>query len=160
MTYQSHAQFSDALAKSDQRSPRSSTFLGARLRWGSTERPAQVRDLSETGALVILDPAPPAGTPVMLIRGEYRLHAQAVWAFDGRCGLRFMEPITVPDVIKGKPPEGVVRDAAEGRSLSQIDELCSRADRLAASLAERGDTAVDLHRQAIELGQMLRRLRL
>lgn len=161
VTYQNHEQFRGASGKADQRRPRASTFLGAQLQWAGTERPVQVRDLSETGALVMIDRPPSVGTPVLLIRGDHRLHADVVWGGEGKCGVRFGQAVAVQEVIKGTRPQPkpFARGADTGRPTELLDELCERADRLALALAEQGAGFENMRGQALEIAHLLRRLR-
>lgn len=162
MTYHDRDSVRSASDAPQERRPRSSTFLGAELHWPANERRAQVRDLSETGALVVTEAPPAPGTRVLLLRGEHRLHAQVVWSSGHRCGLRFDHSVSVAEVIRGsllQNKAGVTPAAAASGSSDPLDTICEQANRIALALAGGESDGVDLHAQALELVHLLRRFR-
>jgi hypothetical protein len=144
------------------RLPRSNTFLGAELHWSGAFRPCQVRDLSEGGALLVVDSAPPAGTRALLVRGPHRLGAFIVWSDAKRCGLRFDHTVIVADLISGKgagPTGPPVVEANHSVPTAAIADLCSRADRLSAAIEQSAGPNSSIHAECVALAEALQRIR-
>ena len=170
MTFINHGQFDGdtpardgPLERNDHaaRLPRANTFLGAELQWSGVSRRCQVRDLSEGGALLVVDAAPAKGTRVLLVRGSHRLGSTIVWSDAKRCGLRFDHPVIVTDLISGKgtsPAATPVRAATHIVSAEVIGELCALADRLAAASAI-GGSDPSLQADSLALAHALHRIR-
>jgi hypothetical protein len=59
----------------------------------------RLRDLSRTGAGLLLDVLPAIGTIVVLSWRNLEILATVVWAQDGRCGLQFDEPIPLEYIL-------------------------------------------------------------
>lgn len=59
----------------------------------------RLRDLSRTGAGLLLDVLPAVGAIVVLGWRNLEILATVVWAQDGRCGLQFHEPISLAYIL-------------------------------------------------------------
>ena len=91
------------------RQPRLRVLLAATLGTPSGDRAVRLRNLSQTGALIEVDPQPPIGTPVVFKRGKTVAPATVVRALPGSIGIQFDEPIRESEVLVhiGKPaPRG------------------------------------------------------
>lgn len=73
--------------------PRTNLFLAAVARWDETSAPVRLRDLSATGARLEGAMLPDLDKPVSLSRGELRCEGRVVWREQGRCGVKFSDPL-------------------------------------------------------------------
>jgi hypothetical protein len=71
-------------------------YLGAALQSQGSSLPVKIRNMSSTGAAVEGSVVAEPGTSVRLVRGGLRAEATVVWSREGRCGLRFAGPVSVP----------------------------------------------------------------
>jgi hypothetical protein len=81
------------------REPRYSLLLCVKLLTGAGPRPAKLRDLSLSGALVEGYDLPPADTTICLVRGELELSARVAWRRGYQAGLEFHNPMTEPQLL-------------------------------------------------------------
>lgn len=115
----SHAMLSLADGEPDlRRSPRYSVLIVARLITTSCERIVKLRNISATGAMIEGARIPPAGTDILLRRGDLELFATIVWAKDGQAGLEFDEPLTQAELWMqvNAPRLSADTDRDEGRA--------------------------------------------
>jgi hypothetical protein len=68
---------------------RARVLLAAKLRTDAGEVDARLRDLSQKGALVECEAAPPVGSEVIFNRGSTSIPARVAWVGNGRVGLEF-----------------------------------------------------------------------
>jgi hypothetical protein len=80
--------------------PRTSLFAAAILDAGPTRFPVRIRNISSSGALVQGNELPPAGTAVLIVRGNLAASAEIRWVRDGKAGLSFTDVICVGDWLK------------------------------------------------------------
>lgn len=172
MTFINHGQFEKAASSAaaavegnalPSRLPRANTSLGAELHWSGISRRCQVRDLSEGGALLVVDAPPAKDTRVLLVRGQHRLGASIVWSDARRCGLRFDHAVVVADLISGKGAPSIAAPAAAATHsipAEVLTELCARADRLAAAIGQVAGIGPSVQADCLALAHALHRLRL
>jgi hypothetical protein len=80
--------------------PRSNVFLGAVLYAGSKSCPVRIRNLSASGALIDGPNLPNDGAKVRLQRGSVCAVGEVAWKRENLAGIRFAEPISVPEWVK------------------------------------------------------------
>lgn len=143
-----------------ERLPRTNLFLTAQLTLpGEPPRAVRVRKLSASGARVETADPPQSGTTLLLRRGAAQVAAEVMWRAQGRCGLRFSQPIDVARWMSDRP--GTVA-AAVSHEPSLADDLAlarQLVDRLEDALATEPAIVALLgtELQAIDLlGQLLR----
>lgn len=80
--------------------PRSNVFLGAVLYAGSKSCPVRIRNLSASGALLDGANLPNGGAKVRLQRGNVCAIGEVAWKRGNLAGIRFAQPILVPEWVK------------------------------------------------------------
>lgn len=90
--------------------------LPAKLETISGGHPAEIRDLSETGAKIRLGIAPRVAADVVLKLWSIEAFSQVVWAADDLVGLKFDEPLSPQQVL-------AVRAKAETLPIMDRQEL-------------------------------------
>jgi hypothetical protein len=81
------------------RSPRRKTVFGGMLETVGGRAKVAVRNVSCTGAMVEGEQTLPPGRDLILDAAGLELFCSVVWSDDGRCGLRFDEPLSPGQVL-------------------------------------------------------------
>ena len=101
----------------------------AMLYFGQASTPVRVRNLSMTGALIEGADLPPAGTEIVLRRGNLEAAGAAIWSNSGRAGLSFYWPVAVSAWLPTKEPtrqaqvERIAFEVKQGRRALDIAPL-------------------------------------
>jgi hypothetical protein len=82
-------------------------MIGALITPAGTHK-VTIRDVSRTGAHVLIKDELPSGCDVLLKRGALFAAAQVVWVRDNEAGLRFYRELS-PDEIGGTLPNTLLR---------------------------------------------------
>jgi len=113
----------------DRRAERTHLFVVATLYFGQASTPDRLRNLSMTGALIEGADLPPAGTEIVLRRGNLEAAGTAIWVESGRAGLSFRWPVAVSAWLPTKEPtrqaqvDRIAFEVKQGRRALDIASL-------------------------------------
>lgn len=82
------------------RDPRTNTMLAATIGFAGYSADVFLRDVSTTGALVEGPRLPAVGEDLLLERGSVQVRATVIWQQERRCGIRFAQPVSVPELMR------------------------------------------------------------
>ena len=66
---------------------------------------AKIRNLSRAGAMIEGEIVPQAGSEIDVVRNQDSVAAGVIWSRSGRCGVKFLDRISVEDWVFSSPPE-------------------------------------------------------
>lgn len=87
---------------------RSTVMLGAVIEYEGQSIPVKISNVSGSGALVIGDLLPGAGSAVLFRRNELVVASRIAWVESGHAGLKFSEPLRVEDLLRYVPQLRVI----------------------------------------------------
>jgi hypothetical protein len=124
--------FGDVSNSGKRSAKRARVLLAARLRTGTGEVDARLRDLSRKGALIECAAPLAIGAEVVFVRGETVVPARVAWAADGRLGLEFREAIDESEVLihvakpSARMPERFRRPRINGEDMTDHERKLAR----------------------------------
>ncbi|WP_294123070.1 hypothetical protein [Sphingomonas sp.] len=89
--------------------PRTHLFVSATLGWDGEAVSVNVRNMSQTGALIESPVIPDVGTAVLLRRGSLEIGGRIAWKADRKGGVAFCSYVHVADWMPRKPAAGQER---------------------------------------------------
>lgn len=124
--------FGDMSQTGKRRIKRARVLLTARLKTGTGEIDARLRDLSCKGALVECSEPLAVGDEVVFVRGETIVPARVAWTAAGRLGLEFHHSIDESEVLvhiarpSARTPERFRRPRINGEDLTDHERKLAR----------------------------------
>jgi hypothetical protein len=138
--------------------PRTHLFVSASLGWEGSCVPVNVRNMSQSGALIESPVIPDVGTAVLLRRGSLEIAGRIAWKADRKGGVSFGSAIYVTDWMSKKPASGqervdrIVSEFKAGKAVGTHpansaatpngNSLASELQALRAELSELGDSLI------------------
>jgi hypothetical protein len=133
------------------RQPRTHLFVAATVHADSGVSPVNIRNMSQSGALIEAAVLPEAGTSVILRRGQLHARGNVAWRVDNRAGIKLDASVHVPDWMAR---QGSVGQQRVDSLIAIVRNDAPKASAMAAEVAEQISIETELVELRAELAAL------